>query len=199
MALAEALPALENDPGLTQSRGELSRARHLPGYVYHSEEIFRLEKQKIFMKDWLAMARVEEFERAGDYRTFRVMGEPVIVCRDGEGAISAFANVCAHRGVEVASGEGNLEEFSCPYHGWLYDLQGKLIGAPYMKEAASSPCAPASGRAGFSSISTTTRRRSSPSSNGSTAPSASSAWRTAAAPASTRPSSTATGSWSTRT
>ena len=135
MALAEALPALDNDPGLTQSRGELSRARHLPGYIYHSDEIFRLEKQKIFMKDWLAMARVEEFEKAGDYRTFRVMGEPLIICRDGEGAINAFANVCAHRGVEVASGEGNLEEFSCPYHGWLYDLQGKLIGAPYMKEA----------------------------------------------------------------
>ena len=135
MALAEVLPELERDPDLKQSRGDLSQARHLPGYIYHSPEIFELEKEKIFMIDWLAMARVEEFEKSGDYRTFRVMGEPVIICRDPDGAINAFANVCAHRGVEVASGQGNLGEFSCPYHGWLYDLQGKLIGAPYMKEA----------------------------------------------------------------
>ena len=135
MAFAEALPELENDTDLTQSRGDLRKALHLPGYIYHSEEIFELEKEKIFMKEWLAMARIEEFEKAGDYRTFRVMGEPVIICRDKAGVLNAFANVCAHRGVEVASGEGNLEEFSCPYHGWLYDLQGKLIGAPYMEEA----------------------------------------------------------------
>ena len=147
MAFAEALPELENDTDLTQSRGDLRKALHLPGYIYHSEEIFELEKEKIFMKEWLAMARIEEFEKAGDYRTFRVMGEPVIICRDKAGVLNAFANVCAHRGVEVASGEGNLEEFSCPYHGphrgvevasgegnleefscpyhgWLYDLQG---------------------------------------------------------------------------
>jgi choline monooxygenase len=135
VALVETLPELETDPKLTQSRGDLSTALHLPGYVYHSPEIFEIEQEKIFMKDWLAMGRVEEFEKAGDYRTFRVMGEPVIICRDGNGTLNAFANVCAHRGVEVASGEGNLDEFSCPYHGWLYDLQGKLIGAPYMKEA----------------------------------------------------------------
>ena len=135
MALAEILPEPERDLNLKQSRGDVSKAQHLPGYIYHSPEIYELENQKIFMKDWLVMARVEEFEKPGDYRTFRVMGEPVIICRDHNGAINAFANVCAHRGVEVASGEGNLEEFSCPYHGWLYDLQGKLVGAPYMKEA----------------------------------------------------------------
>ena len=49
--------------------------------------------------------------------------------------VHAFANMCRHRGVEVTTGNGNTSEFSCPYHGWLYDLTGKLIGAPYMKEA----------------------------------------------------------------
>ena len=132
MAVAEDL-SLPRD--LSETRAELRRARHLPGYVYDSPEIFALEKEKIFLKDWLALARVEEIERPGDYMTFRVLGEPVVVCRDRDGAINAFANVCAHRGVEVAAGSGNTGEFSCPYHGWLYDLQGKLIGAPYMKEA----------------------------------------------------------------
>ena len=67
--------------------------------------------------------------------TFRMVGEPFVITRNEQGAIAAFANVCAYRGVEVASGEGNTKEFSCPYHGWLYDLNGRLVGAPYMKEA----------------------------------------------------------------
>lgn len=87
------------------------------------------------MKDWLAVGRVEEVERPGDFMTFRVMDEPILITRDDHGALNAFANVCAHRGVEVATGVGNTREFSCPYHGWLYDLQGRLVGAPYMKEA----------------------------------------------------------------
>ena len=122
MAFSETIPELDRDLDLTQSQGDLSKAIHLPGYIYHSSEIFELEKEKVYMQDWLVMARVEEFEKSGDYRTFRVMGEPVIICRDQDGAINAFANVCAHRGVEVASGEGNLEEFSPHYSRLAPDL-----------------------------------------------------------------------------
>ena len=113
----------------------LGEARHAPGAVYGSRRVFDLEKQKIFMREWLCVARSEEVANPGDYMTFRVLGEPFVVARNEEGAINAFANVCAHRGVEVATGEGNAKEFSCPYHGWLYDLNGRLVGAPYMQEA----------------------------------------------------------------
>lgn len=113
----------------------LGKARHAPGDIYGSDHMFELEKQKIFMKDWMCVARGEEIASAGDYMTFRMVGEPFVITRNEQGAIAAFANVCAHRGVEVASGEGNTKEFSCPYHGWLYDLNGRLVGAPYMKEA----------------------------------------------------------------
>ena len=68
--------------------------------------------------------------------TFRILDEPIVITRNEAGELGAFANVCRHRGVEVASGQGNTNEFSCPYHGWLYDLDGRLVGAPYMKEAA---------------------------------------------------------------
>ena len=121
--------------GVEETRQPLHSARHLPGYVYTSPEILALEKEKIFMRDWLCMGRVEEIENPGDYMTFRVLGEPLIIARNEKGEINAFANVCRHRGVEVASGSGNLKEFSCPYHGWTYDLEGRLVGAPYMKEA----------------------------------------------------------------
>ena len=111
----------------------LDEARHLPGDIYTSSEVLALEKERIFLKDWLCMARVEEVENPGDYMTFRVLGEPVLIARDEDGEVNAFANVCRHRGVEVASGDGNAKEFSCPYHGWLYDLKGQLQGVPFMK------------------------------------------------------------------
>ena len=117
------------------AQAPLTKASHLPGYVYSSPEIYAAEKEAIFMTDWLCAGRVEEVENPGDYMTLRITDEPIVITRDEAGALHAFANVCAHRGVEVASGNGNTKEFSCPYHGWLYDLSGRLIGAPYMKEA----------------------------------------------------------------
>ena len=92
-------PGLATGEGLTPSRAPIHQARHLPGYIYASPEVLRLEKEKFFMKDWLCMARVEEIENPGDYMTFRVVDEPVIIARDENGALNAFANVCRHRGV----------------------------------------------------------------------------------------------------
>ena len=119
---------------IAEARATLNEARHLPGYIYASPELYAAEKEKIFMKDWLCVARAEEFEKPGDYQTYTIMDEPLIVVKDKDGELNAFSNICAHRGVEVVFGEGNTERFSCPYHGWIYDLQGKLVGASYMKD-----------------------------------------------------------------
>ena len=135
MTLTDNFNATTVKQEIAQTRAPLNEALHVPGFVYDSEEVFELEKERLFMKEWICTIREEQVANPGDYVAMRLMGEPFNVCRDDAGNINAFANVCAHRGVEVASGEGNLKEFSCPYHGWLYDLQGKLIGAPYMKEA----------------------------------------------------------------
>ena len=107
----------------------------MPGAFYSSPDIYALEKERVFMKDWLCVARSEEIGNPGDFITLRIMEEPIVVARAKDGGLNAFANVCRHRGVEVAVGAGNTEEFHCPYHGWLYDLEGRLVGAPYMKEA----------------------------------------------------------------
>jgi Rieske 2Fe-2S family protein len=117
-----------------QTLEPVPRARHLPGFIYSSREIFDIEKDKIFLKDWLCLGRTEEIPNAGDYMTFRIMDEPVIVARGSGGALNAFSNICAHRGVEVASGNGNAHRFKCPYHGWTYDLTGRLMGATFMNE-----------------------------------------------------------------
>jgi choline monooxygenase len=126
------IDASRNDWGVDELRRPLTEARHIPGYFYTSPEIFALEKERIFLRDWLAIGRVEEFEGPGAYKTYRIVDEPIIVARDKTGSLNAFSNRCAHRGVAVAKGEGTAKEFMCPYHGWLYGLDGRLIAAPDM-------------------------------------------------------------------
>ncbi len=116
------------------SRNPVELARHTPGLVYASPAVFQLEKQRLFMKDWLFVGHVDELRNPGDYITHSIMGEPIVVTRDQAGELNAFYNQCAHRGVEVAEGSGNTKRFKCPYHAWTYDLQGKLIGAPFMRD-----------------------------------------------------------------
>ena len=122
-------------PDFSATQRPIEAARHTPGFVYTSPEVLAREKERLFLKDWLCVGRVDEFPNAGDYRAFRLLDEPVLIVKDAAGTLNAFANVCQHRGVEIASGGGNVKEFMCPYHGWLYDWQGQLVGAPYMKEA----------------------------------------------------------------
>ena len=124
--------------------GDLYRARHMPGDVYTSSEVYNLEREQIFMRSWLCVGRVEEIPEPGDYYASRIMGEPFLVVRGDDGNINAFSNSCRHRGVEVAKiGRGSVKQFSCPYHAWTYDLRGKLLGAPRMHETQAdlSQCA----------------------------------------------------------
>ena len=123
------------DPSLVAlTRKPIGAARHAPGYIYGSEEVLALEKERLFMSDWLCVGRVEEVENPGDFLTHTVLGEPLVVARDEKGLLHAFYNQCRHRGVEVAAGCGNVDRFRCPYHAWTYDLQGQLIAAPFMGE-----------------------------------------------------------------
>ena len=123
------------DAGLDETLLPVNRARHMPPHMYASPEIFRMEKEKIFLRDWLGVARIEEIPETGDYMTFRIIDEPIVVVKGEDDRYNAFSNVCRHRGVEVATGRGNVTSFSCPYHSWIYDLEGKLISAPYMDQA----------------------------------------------------------------
>jgi choline monooxygenase len=70
---------------LEASLAPLREAQHMPGYIYDSDAVFALEKEKVFMKDWLCMGRVEEIENPGDYMTARVLDEPIVLARNPEG------------------------------------------------------------------------------------------------------------------
>jgi len=114
---------------------EVTQASHAPGALYSDPRVLDLEMQRIFRKDWFCVARDEELSQPGDYFAFRILNEPVLLCRDKAGRIRAYANMCLHRGVELVSGAGRVSQFVCPYHGWAYDLDGRLKGAGYMSDS----------------------------------------------------------------
>ncbi len=118
---------------IAATRRPLDRARHLPGRIYAAEEIYEQEKREIFLKDWLCVGRVEEASDPGSYFTFDVLGEPILISRGADSVLRGFFNTCAHRGVTVATESGAAKAFSCPYHGWTYGLDGRLLHAPHME------------------------------------------------------------------
>ncbi|MEB4207739.1 aromatic ring-hydroxylating oxygenase subunit alpha [Mycobacterium sp. 94-17] len=71
-----------------------------------------------------------EVATAGSFTTKDVLGTPVLVVRGRDGELRAFINGCAHRGAQVAAECGTTRTFTCPYHGWTYGLDGKVVGAP---------------------------------------------------------------------
>jgi len=122
--------------GAERTAASLHRASHSPSAIYFSPEIFELEREHIFFKDWVCCGRVESLARPGDYLALDLVGEPIVITRTAQGSLAAFSNACLHRAVAVVpEGSGNRRAFSCPFHGWSYDLQGRLLHAPRMQDA----------------------------------------------------------------
>ena len=96
--------------------------------AYSCRERARLERDRLFRDLPMFMGLSTRLAKAGDYLTEDVAGMPVLMTRGADGSVKAFANVCRHRGAPVAEGCGNARAFTCPYHGWTYDLAGKLLG-----------------------------------------------------------------------
>ncbi len=95
-----------------------------------SEEFFERERERLFRKVWLNVGRVEEVPEPGRYivRDVAVLRTSVIIVRGKDGVIRGFHNMCTHRGNKVAKDcAGKRGAFVCGFHGWTYDLQGKLI------------------------------------------------------------------------
>ena len=101
----------------------------LPVEPYVSAEFFEREREKIFKRAWLQVARVEDVPNPGDYlvRKLEVLKASVIVVRGQDGVIRAFHNICTHRGNKVAlHDQGNARNFVCGFHGWVFGTDGAL-------------------------------------------------------------------------
>lgn len=110
----------------------LDQALCLPGRIYHDEDIYAEEMASIFSREWVAIAPAAKIPNPGDYFTLELAGKPLLFVRGSDGIVRCFSNVCRHRGMQVALGEGNKESFQCGYHRWTYNHSGDLVHAPEM-------------------------------------------------------------------
>ncbi len=119
-------PKLEPSP-TTEEEG-LS----LPAWIYHDPEFFEVEKQMIFRTSWQLVCHVSDIPNVGDYHSFDLFGQSVFVVRGEDGQPRSFHNVCRHRASRLVAGpKGRCgRRITCPYHGWTYALDGRLIGLP---------------------------------------------------------------------
>lgn len=111
----------------------------LPGSYYDDPAVYACEQAQIFGQMWVCVGLAAAIPEPGDYRTVDLAGENVLVIRGRDRVIRAFLNVCRHRGARLCTepcGQLNGAVIQCPYHAWSYGLDGRLIGAPNMREMA---------------------------------------------------------------
>jgi benzoate/toluate 1,2-dioxygenase subunit alpha len=110
---------------------ELVRGDRVHTSVYTDPAIFAREQERLFGRAWLYLCHESQIKAPGDFVAARLGGVPVIVIRQKGGAVAAFVNRCSHRGAAVCQAEaGSAQRFRCPYHGWTYGLDGRLLGVP---------------------------------------------------------------------
>jgi Rieske 2Fe-2S family protein len=113
-------------------------ASHKPGYAldqrfYTDPEIYELELERVIGRNWILAGHQSELREPGDFKVLNIAKESAIIVRGSDGHLKAFANVCRHRGSLVClETEGHADKFRCPYHGWMYDIDGNLTAARSM-------------------------------------------------------------------
>ena len=114
---------------------EKAAVRALPSVWYKSEEMYELERRAIFSRKWQLVTHKARLKEPGDWLKYEIVGFPFVLCRDRQGNINGFHNVCRHRAFPVVlEDQGSSKIFSCKYHGWSYGLNGKLAKAPEYQE-----------------------------------------------------------------
>jgi len=109
--------------------------RGLPGWTYHNPALLQLEISDLFLTHWQIVGHISNVPNNGDYITFDLGSERAVVIRGEDGELRAFHNLCRHRGSRVVTGEkGHCKNaMVCPFHGWVYNLDGTLRGAAQPK------------------------------------------------------------------
>ncbi len=109
----------------------LAPGARVPASRYRSRAFAELEWERLWTRVWLLAGHVARLSTPGDYFTFEVGTESLLVTRGDDGRARAFYNVCQHRGNQLCAAEsGRGSSFQCGYHQWRYHLDGKLAHAP---------------------------------------------------------------------
>ena len=117
---------------LASIRAPLDRALTLPARAFNSRAFFDLEVERIFQRHWTALAFEGTLPSPGDMRPIELFGQPLALVRGDDGALRAFHNICPYDGcLAVREEQRGAREIEVYYHGWRYDLRGRLVAAPY--------------------------------------------------------------------
>jgi glycine betaine catabolism A len=110
--------------------------RTLPTACYLADDIWAVERERIWFRQWVAVARTQDVATVGGRTVVDLAGESVIIARAEDG-LHAFYNVCQHRGAELIDRDGpcgnSVAVIRCPYHGWTYALDGRLRATPFVE------------------------------------------------------------------
>jgi phenylpropionate dioxygenase-like ring-hydroxylating dioxygenase large terminal subunit len=103
----------------------------LPAWTYRSQALLDLEREHVFLNHWQIVGHVADIPAPGDFLTLDLLGERAVVVRGTDGEVRGFLNLCRHRGSRVVAAErGHCRNaLVCPFHGWVYNLDGTLRGA----------------------------------------------------------------------
>lgn len=115
----------------------------IPAQRYYEDDFYRLECERVWPHVWQMACRLEEIPEIGDWVEYSNVGQSVIVVRTAQG-VRAYHNACRHRGVQLATGQGNCRSagFICPFHGWRWDLEGEntfVFGREFFDKRALAP------------------------------------------------------------
>jgi len=101
-----------------------------PSSWYLQADVLQRERDCVLLRQWQPVARRSQFVKAGDFVSGCFMDQPYVITQGEDGHLRAFYNVCRHHAALVVEGQGCSQQLTCPYHGWVYDLDGKLRRAP---------------------------------------------------------------------
>src|SRR5216683_8449255 len=105
----------------------LERARTIPSAWYVNPCVYDQERRAVFGDSWLVAGLMDDVSEPGSFLTTEIAGEPILVVRDNEEVLRAFYNVCRHRAAPLCTQHtGKTTRLRCRYHGWTYDLAGRL-------------------------------------------------------------------------
>ena len=112
--------------GTVPLAGDIGR---VPASNYYDPDRWQLEMARVFKRTPLALGFTCELPEPGNYKALEVAGVPVLLSRGADGQMRSFVNMCSHRGsIVVPEGTGAARRFTCPYHAWSYDSEGRLVG-----------------------------------------------------------------------
>jgi phenylpropionate dioxygenase-like ring-hydroxylating dioxygenase large terminal subunit len=109
--------------------------RVLPGKAYTDTDVFTLDRD-VFKSQWVSIGHSADVPEAGSYKKVDLLGVPLVIVRQKDGSIKVLSRTCRHKAMDVLATENErnvIKRFSCPYHKWGYDLNGKLVSAPIIQ------------------------------------------------------------------